>query len=129
MQELWKYKADLYRTDEYGVSPYDLIANPGAFPPEQAERIFGVKQRPSRKIDRILHPEDHPSEKAGWYPGNGQWSTERLKGYETAMECEGVDQYWAHEIDGDTVFKKYLARNIPVMIRGAMGNWSGVSLL
>ena len=114
-----------------GVSPYDLIANPGAFPPEKAFSIFAIKQRKSRKIERLLHPEHYPTLRngSGWQGGDGQWGTERLKGYETAMECDGVDQYWAHEVDGDTLFKKYVARNAPFLIRGALNHWEGVRIV
>ena len=116
----------MYKTDENGVSSYDLIANPGGFPPEYAQSIFNIKQRKSKKIDRILHPELSPDKKAGWAPGDGGWGTERLSGFEKAMECDGIDQYWVHEVTSDVLHKKYLARNMPFLLRGALDGWQGV---
>ncbi len=54
----------------------------------------------------------------------GNWGPERLPGFEEDMDCSAIDQYWADEIDGPTIYSKYLARNAPVMIRGLLEDWN-----
>lgn len=124
---LFKAKSDMTLADENGVTPTDLLANPGAIAAKDAKEKFGIKQRKSKRIDRVLHPELHAKDMRNgsqWSAGTGGWGTERLKGFETDMACDGVDQYWAHEVDADMIFKKYLARNMPFMIRGAIEDWN-----
>lgn len=135
-QLLMKADANMKVKDKYGVTPYDLVYNPGAVSPEQASKVFGVKQRTYKKINRVLHPELHAgtnyaseNSTVGWKFGTGGWGTQRLKGYEKDMLCEGIDQYHITEIDGDTLFNQYIARNMPFMIRGAIEHWRGAGNL
>lgn len=113
--------ADWLTADARGMRPLDIISNPGPIYPADATAYFNVTQREARQIQRYLHPEQHPHEKGGW--PDGGWSTERLKGFETNMSCDGIDQYWADEISEADVLDKYLARNTPVMIRGLLNDW------
>lgn len=82
--------------DEYNVSTLDIISNPGPIQAEDAWHVLGIKQRPARKIDRLLNPEMHPkgeladsnlSRLQGW-PSTGGWGTERQPNFETDMECD-----------------------------------------
>lgn len=115
--------------DMNGVTPMDIIANPGPILRDDAKRYLNIDQRPARSIERRLNPELHPTEaKVGWKHGTGGWSTERLKGFETDMECDVVDQYFADEITGEEIFKNYLAHNAPVLIRGLLDDWKVADL-
>jgi hypothetical protein len=117
-------KADLQKKDIYGVKVIDLIENPGAITAAEAMTHLNIQQRPAKQIKRLLHPEHYPNtSRQGWDMGDGGWGSERLKGFETDMGCEGIDQYWAEEITGEEIFGKYIARNAPIMIRGATDNW------
>ncbi len=117
--------------DLYGVTPHDLVANPGAVSPADALRVFNIKQRSHKQIHRVIHPELHSTmgNLTGWRFGTGGWDTKRLKGYETDMQCDGIDQYYVGEINGSLLFDKYIARNMPVLIRGALDHWVGVGSL
>ena len=42
------------------------------------------------------------------------------------MHCD-MDQYMATEITGEEIFKKYIARSTPVLIRGLIDNWPAAS--
>lgn len=115
-------KGDIH--DINGVTAMDIISNPGPILRDDAKKYLNIDQRPARQIERRLHPELHPTEpNVGWKSGTGGWSAERLKGFEDDMECEVVDQYFAHEITGEEIFKNYLAHNAPVLIRGLLDNW------
>ncbi len=121
---LFYAKANMDLKDKNRVTPRDLIVNPGPIYPADAIKYFEMEQRPAKQIERVLHPELHPEKtNAGWAAGTGNWSTQRLKGYEEDMECKVVDQYWAHEITADDIFYKYLSRNAPVLIRGLIDKW------
>lgn len=41
--------------------------------------------------------------------------------------CSDIDQYWADEITGDQIFDNYIARNLPVLVRGLVHNWEAVN--
>jgi hypothetical protein len=89
-------------------------------------KYLNVSQRPSKKIDRLLHPEDRPDdEQLGWR-GDGGWNSTRLRGFEEDMECEGIDQYHHDELSSKEIFQKYIARNTPVLIRGLIRDWQVV---
>jgi hypothetical protein len=86
--------ADTKIRDKYGVSPEDIIANPGPITAEDAHRFCNITQRPIRKIERIIHPERVVNATAGlkgWATGDGGWGDGRLEGFEEDMECD-VDQ-------------------------------------
>lgn len=86
-------------------------------------KYLNVSQRRSKKIERLLHPEDRPDdERLGWR-GNGGWNSTRLRGFEEDMECEGIDQYYHDELTNKDIFQKYIARNTPVLIRGLIRDW------
>jgi hypothetical protein len=121
---LAKAGGDMAISDKFHVAPIDIAINPGPIPAADALTFLGVQQRAARQIDRILHPEFHPEDPLrGWVGGDGGWGTERLKGYETDLNCSVIDQYWAHEITAEEVFYKYMARNAPVLIRGLLNDW------
>jgi hypothetical protein len=89
-------------------------------------KYLNISQRPSKKIDRLLHPEDRPDdERLGWW-GDGGWNSTRLRGFEEDMECEGIDQYHHDELSNKDIFQKYIARNTPVLIRGLIRDWQVV---
>jgi hypothetical protein len=118
-------KADADLEDENEVTARDIITNPGPITAEEALKYTGFTQRPAKQIDRLKQPELFPEdEKRGWSIGTGGWGPERLQGFEDDMECSSIDQYYADEIDGETIFKMYLARNAPVLIRGLIGDWN-----
>jgi hypothetical protein len=119
---------DIKMPDRYGVTPEDIIANPGPISAKDALKFCNITQRPVKRIERIIHPErdtDAASGIKGWAAGNGGWGDERLKGFEEDMDCD-VDQYWADEIDADALFEKYLARGAPVLIRGLLTEWPAI---
>eukprot|EP01038_Epipyxis_sp_PR26KG_P009381 gene9381-12640_t len=143
-QALVENGANLYGKDENDVQPIDMIMNPGPIRASDAMKYFNIEQRPVRKIERIIHPENYANDKIvnnktyfdslnkheqfiemhkGWRAGDGGWGSERLKEYENDMTCDDVDQYWADEITGKEIFRKYLARNSPVLIRGLIHDW------
>ena len=114
--------ANLDTKDMFGVSCRDMIVNPGPVPKHEASFYFNLTQRDVRKIDRIPQPELHPEDPRGWKHGTGGWGPERLEWVGDEMRCD-MDQYWAHEITGDDIFDKYLARSSPVLIRGLIDDW------
>lgn len=120
-------KADVYAPDRFDVQPFDLMYNPGPISKSDALKFLNVTQRPVRKIERLLHPELSPTEKGGWKHGTGGWDTKRLAGWENKMHCD-MDQYFAHEITGDEIFRKYIARSTPVLIRGLIDDWPAAGL-
>ena len=83
---------------------------------------MNIDQRAPRKIDRVIHPERVKNSQTGWLAGDGGWGDERLEGYETDMDCQ-VDQFWAHEINEEDLFRNYLASGVPVLIRGLIDTW------
>lgn len=128
--------------DTNGVTAMDIIAAPGPVRPDEALLHLNVTQRPARQISRLLHPEryfygnqtseavpklvppdNYDPRAEEWTAGSGGWGTERLKGYEADMDCSDIDQYWADEIDEESLFRDYLARNSPVLIRGLLHSW------
>lgn len=117
--------ADLDSKDKFGTSPRLIVSVPGPVLPLDAIKYLNITQRSVRKINRMIHPERKPGAKGGWRGGTGGWGTERLKGYEKDMHCD-IDQYWAHEIDGDEIFEKYISRMAPVLIRGLMDDWEAI---
>lgn len=137
---LIKVGADVKLEDLNHVSPYDMISNPGTIQPLDALRILGIKQRPVKTINRLIHPELHNNSKSpehslfsadgkqflGWTGGKGGWRSDRLAGFEKDMACDGIDQYYQHEITGKEIFNNYIARNAPVLIRGLVGDWAAV---
>jgi hypothetical protein len=124
---LARYGADLQQRDRNAVRPIDLVENPGIFTPEEAREYLNVTQRPIRRIERKIHPEmAEEDERSGWVGGTGGWGPERLQGYEQDMECNCMDQYFADEISGEEIYSSYIARNMPVLIRGLLKDW-GVS--
>jgi ankyrin repeat protein len=104
--------ADLNQKDVFGVTPLDIIANPGPISAADAWTHLGVKQRPIRSIQRKIHPELTSSSlgsgssgatstnetRLGWWAGTGDWEPTRLKGFEDDMTCDTIDQYFADEI-------------------------------
>lgn len=118
--------ADLDIKDVFNSSPRDMVESPGAISSQEALQYFNISQRQVRSIGRIIHPELSPESALGWAAGTGGWGPERLNGTETDMHCD-VDQYFAHEISGDQIFEKYLARSAPVLIRGLLNEWGLVN--
>ena len=114
--------ADMTIEDHYGVRAIDVVSNPGPIAAADAKRLLGVDQRAPRKIDRVIHPERVATGPEGWAAGDGGWGDERMEGYETDMSCD-VDQFWAHEISEEDLFRNYLARGVPVLIRGLVEDW------
>ena len=134
--ELFKYHADLTLPDNWGVRCIDMIQNPGPIEPDDALKYFNITQRPPRSIERLLQPElsnqsDWSAQSSdydkysGWPGGYGGWDGTRHPGYETDMSCD-VDMYYAHEITPEEVFTKYIARNIPILIRGLIHDWGAI---
>ena len=116
--------ADMDLADHNGVTARSLLMTPGSVTPEAAHGLFGVKQRPPRKIDRLLHPGNSTNRgvpKQGWPAGTGGWREDRLASYESDMSCD-IDQYWADELNPQELFHKYVAHMKPVMIRGLIGS-------
>jgi hypothetical protein len=124
---LVKYGADLDAEDAFGVSPRQMIVNPGPIPKAEATLYFNLTQRDVRSIGRIANPELFPNDTKGWKHGDGGWGPERLSWVADDMHCD-IDQYWAHEITGEELFDKYLARSSPVLIRGLLDDWPLVPL-
>jgi hypothetical protein len=119
---------DMHKADDYNVTAYEMVANPGPIQPDDAIHILGIKQRPPRLINRFLHPEiesDAANPLRGWN-GTGGWGIERQPGFEDDMEC-ACDQYYANEITADEIFSKYIARNSPVLIRGLLREWPAIN--
>lgn len=109
--------------DKTGTRASDIMSNPGPMSAADAKKYLNIEQRPVRKIERKIHPENLTNgETGGWSAGTGGWGNRRLKGYEEDMSCD-VDQYWAHEITDEDIYNKYLARGAPVLIRGLVDNW------
>ena len=109
--------------DKTGTRASDIMSNPGPMSAADAKKYLNIEQRPVRKIERKIHPENLTNgEAGGWLAGTGGWGNRRLKGYEEDMSCD-VDQYWAHEITDEDIYNKYLARGAPVLIRGLVDNW------
>jgi len=98
--------------------------------------FFNITQRPVRTIDRTIHPEltttslmdrntSMRSYYRGWPGGTGGWGEQRLAGYQDDMHCD-IDQYWADEITGDEIFRRYMLHNAPVLIRGLIHEWPAI---
>jgi Ankyrin repeats (3 copies) len=120
--------SDMHAVDRHGISPADIMTNPGPILPSDLLQYVNMTQRPPKKIGRIIHPEIHPDiPKTGWVGGTGGWGEERLPGYEDDMECE-FDEFWADEIDGEMLFKEYIGRGIPVLIRGLLEEWPALQM-
>lgn len=119
-QLLLRYGANMDLEDIYGVTPRQMVEQPGPILPEDALKYFDILQRSSRSINRVLQPELH----AQWN-STGGWSPDRLLNYETDMEC-AVDEYEAGEISGTEIFEKYIARNSPILIRGLLSHWKAI---
>ena len=116
--------ASLDQKDAFGVTPRDVITNPGPISAEDARKFLQIEQRPVRRIPRPIHPELSPNDsRLGWVGGTGGWGAERLTGFEEDMSCDSVDQFFADEITADEIFHKYLARNAPVLVRGLIDRW------
>ncbi len=115
--------------DHHGVTVRNLVAVPGPVSPEDSLQYLGIKQRPPKKIERLLHPENinNYEKKGSWKTGNGGWNEDRLETYETDMECD-VDQYWAHEITSDMIFSEYMAQGRPILIRGLIDEWPVIDI-
>jgi hypothetical protein len=110
--------ADLDAKDVFGVTPREIIENPGPILQREASEYFNMTQRDVRSIGRVANPELVPADNEhGWQHGTGGWGPERLDWVGDDMACD-IDQFWAHEISGDEIFDKYLARSAPVLIRG-----------
>jgi len=119
--------ANLDQRDRNGVRPIDMLANPGAILPEDAQRFLNITQRPVRRIERVIHPElGRPGNRTSWVGGTGGWGAERLPGFEQDMDCDCIDQFFADEISGQEIFDRYIARNAPVLIRGLLDDWKAV---
>ncbi len=96
--DLVRHGADLRLADAWNVTGQDLLESPGPVSAEDALRLFGVRQRPPRKIERLLQPElaarvPRPGEGGdlreyfrSWPGGTGGWGPERLRGYEQDMD-------------------------------------------
>ena len=118
--------ADPQLEDNLGVKARDILENPGPVSAADAKLFLKMDQRPHKRIERAIHPENLTSgEPYGWAAGSGGWGTERLAGYDSDMICD-IDQYWAHEISGAKIFSDYLARGAPVLIRGLLEDWPAV---
>lgn len=129
--------ADLHLADAHGSTPHDFLSNPGTISATDALLFFNITQRPVRTIGRLIHPESTPTNLTdrdsnlrayyrGWPGGTGGWGEERLTGYQDDMHCE-VDQYWADEITGDEIYRRYFLRNAPLLIRGLIHEWPAVT--
>ncbi len=138
---LFQHGANGYVLDKFNTMPLDIVANPGPISAEDALKYLKTVQRSARQIERLFQPELFPNttstyrnntkqySASGWVGGTGNWDTHRLKGFETAHECAGIDQFFAHEITEEDVLQKYLARNAPVMIRGLLEDWKVNSVI
>ena len=112
--------ADMDLPDHNGVTARSMLTTPGSVSPEEAQGLFGIEQRPPRKISRLLHPGNATNRivpKQGWPAGSGGWKEDRLASYELDMSCD-IDQYWADELNAKELFHKYVAHMKPVLIRG-----------
>ena len=115
--------ADLHVADEWGVSAMDVVGSPGPISAEDALNLLGVKQRPVKQLKgRLANPELNASEEGGWFAGTGGWSTTRLPGFEGRADCE-IDQIDASEVTEDSLFRLYVARSTPVLVRGLLKDW------
>ena len=115
--------ADLHVSDEWGISALDVVRSPGPISAEDATNLLGVKQRPVKQLEnRLAHPELNASEEGGWFAGTGGWSTIRLPGHEGPAHCD-IDQIDASDVTGDSLFRLYVGRSTPVLVRGLLKDW------
>jgi hypothetical protein len=122
---LFNAKAKMDIKDKFGISPMDMLVNPGTITAADALKYFQVSQRSTKQIIRIINPELSPNDPLGWAAGTGNWETTRLAGFEEDMDCPDIDQYTAKEITSDIVFEHF-ARNAPIMVRGLLEEWEAV---
>jgi hypothetical protein len=100
------------RTDRsyFDLTFDDIVGAPSAISIADAQRLFGVTQRPPHHLPP-------PSTTR-----HGGWSTRRLAGFEGFERCD-VDMLQASEVDADSLFRNYIAQAKPVVIRGLIDDW------
>jgi hypothetical protein len=124
--------ADLDATDYTGTSTRDIIKSPGPLLAEDVRNILKMEQDAVRTVPRPMYPSynksiDTVNDKGAIKRENfGMFDPTRLKGFEEAMHCD-ADQYEADEITGEEIYRKYLARNRPVLIKGLIDKWPAVN--
>lgn len=117
--------ADMHAKDKFGTSPHSIVSTPGPVSAKDALKYFHIKQKAVRTIERFLHPELNASSKLGWAAGTGGWGTKRLKGFEEHISCD-LDQYFAHEVTPEFIFTHYVAKMVPVLVRGMFSGWDAI---